>query len=46
MHNKMAINAYLPAIEFKKLSKQEQRQNHVYGEHFDVFQPEGIWGDG
>ena len=35
MNNKMAINIYLSTIESKKLSQQEQRQNHGYGEHFD-----------
>ena len=36
MNNKMAINTYLSAIESKnELGKQEQRQNHGYGEHFD-----------
>ena len=36
MNNKMAIHTYLSTIESKiKLSKQEQRQNHGYGEHFD-----------
>ena len=37
MNNKMAINTYLSTIESKKnkLSKQEQRQNHGYREHFD-----------
>ena len=35
MNNKMAINTYLSTIEFKKLSKQEQRQHHGYGECFD-----------
>ena len=33
--NKMAINTYLSAIDSKKLSKQEQRQNQGYGENFD-----------
>ena len=34
--NKMAKNMYLSTVESKnKLSKQEQRQNHGYGEHFD-----------
>ena len=28
MNNKMAINTYLSTIKSKKLSKQEQRQNH------------------
>ena len=33
MNNKMAINTYLSTIESKnKLRKQEQRQNHGYGE--------------
>ena len=35
MNNKMAINTCLSIIESKnKLSKQEQRQNHGYREHF------------
>ena len=33
--NKMAINTYLSTFESKsKLSKQEQRPNHEYREHF------------
>ena len=36
MNNKIAINTHLSTIESKnKPSKQEQRQNHGYGEHFD-----------
>ena len=35
MNNKMAKDTYL-LIESKKLSKQEQRQNHGYGDHFMV----------
>ena len=34
INNKMA-NTYLSTTESKKLSKQEQKQNHGYGEHFD-----------
>ena len=42
MNNKMAINTYLSTIESKnKLSKQEQRQNHGYREHFDGCQMGG-----
>ena len=37
MNNKRAINTYLK----NKLSKQEQRQNHGYGEYFDGFQMGG-----
>ena len=41
MNNKRAINAYLK----NKLSKQEQRQNHGYGEYFDGCQMGGdCWG--
>ena len=49
MNNKMAINTYLSTIESKnKLSKEEdQRQNHGYGECFDVCQiGEGFGGMG
>ena len=37
MNNKMEIHTYLSPIESKKnkLSKQEQKQNHGYGKHFD-----------
>ena len=39
MNNKMAINTYPLTTESKKqVSKQEQRQNHGYGECFDGFQ--------
>ena len=41
MNNKMSINIYLSTIESKKLSQQEQRQNHGYGEHFDGCQMGG-----
>ena len=41
MNNKMVINTYLSANESKKLSKQEQRQNHGYREHFDGCQMGG-----
>ena len=37
MNNKMAINKYLSTIESKNQTKkkEEQRQNHGYGENFD-----------
>ena len=35
MNSKMTINTYLSTTEKNKLSKQEQRQNHGYREHFD-----------
>ena len=42
----MAINTYLSTIESKnKLSKQEQRQNHGYREHFDGCQMGGVCGE-
>ena len=45
MNNKMAINTYLSATESKnKLSKQEQRPNHRYGECFDGCQMGGGCG--
>ena len=46
MNNKMAINTYLSTIESKKLSKQEQRQNHGYRERFDSCQMGGDGGEG
>ena len=44
MNNNMAINTYLSTIESKKtkLNKQEQRQNHGYGELFDGCQMKGV----
>ena len=45
MNEKMAINSYLSTTESKnKLSKQEQRQNHGYGERFDGCQMGGRRG--
>ena len=41
----MTINTYLSAVESKKQSKQEQRQNHGYREHFDGCQIRGAVGD-
>ena len=35
LNKKKAIRTYLSTRESKKLSKQEQRENHGYGEHFD-----------
>ena len=38
----MAINTYQQLnVKKNKLSKQEQRQNHGYGEYFDGFQMGG-----
>ena len=43
MNNKMATNTYLSTIESKnKLSQEEHRQNHVYGEDFDGCQVGGV----
>ena len=42
MNNKMAIHIYLSTIESKKLSKQEQRQNHGYREGFNGCQLRGV----
>ena len=43
MNNKMAkIHIYQQLNLKNKLSKQEQRQNHDYGEHFDGCQMK--WG--
>ena len=43
MNNKIAINTHLSTIESKnKPSKQEQRQNHGYGEFFDGCQMERV----
>ena len=45
MNNKMAKITNLSTIESKnKLSKQEQRQNHGYREHFDGCQMGGQCG--
>ena len=45
MNNKMATNTYLSTIESKnKLSQEEHRQNHVYGEGFDGCQVGGLYG--
>ena len=45
MNNTMAINTYLSQSNLKnKLSKEEQRQNHGYGEHSDDCQMG--WGFG
>ena len=45
MSNKMTINIYLSTAESKnKLSKQEQRQNRGYGEHFDGCHMRGEFG--
>ena len=42
MKNKMAISTHLSQLNLKnKLSKQEQTQNHGYGEHFDGCQMGG-----
>ena len=48
MNNKMAINTYLSTIESKKrkLSKQEQRQNHGCREVLVVATWEGLWESG
>ena len=35
MNNNTAKSTYLSTTESKKLSKQEQRQIHGYGEYFD-----------
>ena len=34
----MVINAQLSKIESKKPSKQEQEQNHRYGDHLEGYQ--------
>ena len=46
MNNKMVINTYVSPIDSKNLSKQEQRQNHGYREHFDGCQMGGGGGMG
>ena len=44
MNNKMVINTYYQQFNAKnKLRKQEQRQNHGYGECVDGGQMGGMW---
>ena len=46
MNNKIAkIHIYQQLNLKNKLSKQEQRQNHGYGEHFDGCQMGGWYGE-
>ena len=47
MNNKMAATTNLSTIELKKnkVSKQEERQNHGYGEHIDGCQLGGEYGE-
>ena len=45
MNDKMAKIYIYQQLNLKnKLSKQEQRQNHVYGQYFDGCQVGGWWG--
>ena len=44
MNNKMTKNIYQQLNLKNKLSKQEQRENHGYGEHFDGCQMGGGLG--
>ena len=45
MNNKIAINTIYQQLNLKnKLSKEEQRQNHGYGEYFDGCQMGGRYG--
>ena len=46
MNNKMTKNIYQQLNLKNKLSKQEQRENHGYGEHFDGYQMGGVQGNG
>ena len=46
MNNNTAKSTYLSTTESKKLSKQEQRQNHGYRERFDSCQMGGDGGEG
>ena len=41
MNNKMALNIHQQLKLKNKVSKQEQRQNHRHGEHFDGCQMGG-----
>ena len=44
MNNKIAVNTYQQRNLKEKISKQEERQNHGYGEHFDGCQMGGACG--